>query len=741
MEYLNKLIGLKTAANKVILITTSDVKYQVLSYRNEHKIIDNLKIMTESEFITGFIYQVNPQNLMYLIKNNPWGTSELKPDLAKQLAKGLFLIDYLQLTEHELYSYLQTAIANGYQITKPKLPIDYSIEIYLPRVSDELHAVVQPPLLTVSRPPVEVLQYNYFLDEIEAAIEYIGGLVSAGESIDKIKVIAPSSYHPMVAQIAQMYNIPIAKKNELGLLAHDQGQLVYNQLISQQPLDFTDVDSLIAEPIVSIINQYQMYNDLNYFLPLIVSDFEHQTITLNTFAGLEVSNRIDSLYTNQELSENYFILLGNYQDGLITYMQDTNIVDDSNRQQLLNCDQVNYNENQILYNLLANANNLRVSFAKKLTSTDVELANNLSFCTIRNCSPITTSKYSQTADQLRFGRANYLSQVFNTQTDAYNYLSKYYRYQKRDNNFTGIERQYDNMQLSYTSINDFYKCSYKFYLNHVLRVKNGKFDSRKVVIGNIVHHVLENIDVYSDLSASNINHVIQNYVVENNIPQVATDQIYFNKLSLFLETVCSYMRTEEASNGFEKIEREASFEMELKSNIKLVGKIDKLLSKIEGDNLFVEIYDYKTGSITIDINGVEYGLNMQNLIYFLLIKDYYKHETGDEVLLGTYQQQIKQKLLYDEEEYLDMMKIKGYSKQKNEIIFKRQEKVISETEVEQLLTTVDTKVREAANNITDNQFPINPKIIDGKNVSCDYCPYISICNRVNDNYNYINTKE
>lgn len=740
MDYLKQLIGVESSAQNILLVTTSDVKSEILKIRNEHKIIDKLKIMTESEFTTTFISAPSSLDIMYVANNNPWSQEPLNIEIAKQVSKALVLICLLDIEEHPLYGYLQHAIGEGYFKITANIPTGYKLVTHIPRVDDLFQFVSLPDIKAVDPVISDVFEFNYFLDEIEYSLEEVSKLLHAGTQIENIHIYAPSSYHQLIKSVASVYRIPIKTENKLPLLSHKSGQQVLSDLLNNQQIDLETVDPLLVEAVSQVFNKYAKDN-IEEVKPLIIDDLKNTTVTLNTDGGLEIKSSIDSLFTNQALASDHFFLLGNYQDGLITYKLDTNIISDQYRANLLTCDDYNTNENNLLYHLISNASNIQLSYSKKLVSSSVEISNNLSSSKLIAKAPLTNSQFSKQNDILNFARASYIKDTFNMTIPSYDYLKQYYKQELKDNKFTGINRNYDDLQLSYTSINDFYKCSYKYYLNHILRVKNGKFDSRKVVVGNIVHNVLENLDIYTTIDSAAIYNIITDYVESQQITLSATDHLYFEKFSVFLEAVCHYMKQEEANTDFTKIERESEYEMEVIPGVKLIGKIDKIMSKINDDDLYVEIYDYKTGSLTIDVKGIEYGLDMQNMIYYLLIKNEYRNEDGDEILLGTYQHQIKQKLMYDEDEILDLMKIKGFSKQKNENIFKRTEKVVSEQEVEQLTEVVSEKVTEAAVDITASKFTINPKIIEGKNVSCNYCQYISICNRSNEDFTYINKEK
>lgn len=737
MHYIQKLIGIEINSNKTILVTSTDVKNQILLYRLENNIIDNIKIMTENEYMQMFVFKSDVQRVLYLMEHNPWGQETLNVNIAKELEKSLFLINTLKITKHELYPLLKEMENEGLNNFDQSAPIGYDVKIYLPRVNDLVNSVLDNDNLIEKKSKVAIDRYDYYLDEIEQTLEYILSLIEKGVSLDAIHLFAPNEYKQLIVQFAQIYKLPIKSENDFKIYSDIEIQNVLNAIKQNNEIDLSQVSPLICEAAIEILNKYVEF-DNPLVSKLIENDFKQKSVTLNEEGGLEIKSSIDSLFTKADFENDYFILIGNYQDGLIKYNKDIDIIEDKYKPKKLTVESKNEREDTLIYNVLNNAKNLRVSYSNRVGIKKVTLANNLIGNEVSDKKNNSVSKFSMAADQLKFARASYIKDTFNTKTKTYNNLNPFFAVDIKSNLFTNIEREYDEVMLSYTSINDYFQCSYKYYLRHVLRLKNGVSDNHNMLIGNIVHSVLENLDIKSSITKEDIMGHINSYTLENQVELKASDEIYFSKLSFYLEAVCSYMKKEEELSGFSDIEREVSYEMDVTDNVKLIGKIDKVLSNIKGDDLFVEIYDYKTGSLSIDINGIEYGINMQNLIYYILLKNDHKYEEGQEILLGTFQQQIKPKILYDQEDILDTMKIKGYCASKQENIFIREEKTISEEEVNSLTENVELKIMEVANSVNANKFKINPKIIKGKDISCGYCSYRNICNKTNHDYEYKN---
>ena len=65
-------------------------------------------------------------------------------------------------------------------------------------------------------------------------------------------------------------------------------------------------------------------------------------------------------------------------------------------------------------------------------------------------------------------------------------------------------------------------------------------------------------------------------------------------------------------------------------------------------------------------------------------------------------------------------------------------KVLTEDEIDNLIKETNTLINNATDNILKADFKIDPKIINGENVSCKFCEYKDICYRKEKDLIYIN---
>ena len=186
------------------------------------------------------------------------------------------------------------------------------------------------------------------------------------------------------------------------------------------------------------------------------------------------------------------------------------------------------------------------------------------------------------------------------------------------------------------------------------------------------------------------------------------------------------------------LEKKVVVPVDKQRNIIFKGIIDKIIYDDFENEKIAAIVDYKTGDAGINLDNIEYGLSLQLPAYAYLLK----HMDGfSKARIGGF---YLQKLFDDEK-----IKLSGYSHSDFKILEKvdttyrnsqlinglkvgpnglyKYAKVLTDEEIEELCNLVDAKIKEAANNIINANFTINPKEIKNINVGCKYCQYKSIC--------------
>ena len=218
----------------------------------------------------------------------------------------------------------------------------------------------------------------------------------------------------------------------------------------------------------------------------------------------------------------------------------------------------------------------------------------------------------------------------------------------------------------------------------------------------------------------------------------------------------SYHKLFKDNNKYQTIETEKSIETTIK-DIKFKGIIDSIMHY---DNN-VALIDYKTGTPDIDLRLVKHGLNLQLPTYIYLIKKAYPKAN----IIGIYLQHIlKPNFNHEEglsiiEQYDKSLKLQGYTLgdenylkdfdptyENSDFIaslrmtndgFSKLSKVLSKKDFDNLEKLTEEKINECINQINENNFNIEPKIVGGKNISCLFCPYASVCYKKEQDQKYL----
>ena len=201
-------------------------------------------------------------------------------------------------------------------------------------------------------------------------------------------------------------------------------------------------------------------------------------------------------------------------------------------------------------------------------------------------------------------------------------------------------------------------------------------------------------------------------------------------------------------------------------NIKVtfMGIIDKVLYKEEDDITYLAVIDYKTGNTNIKLDNMEYGIGMQLPIYLYLTSNM-KFKNIE--VVGFYLQKLLSTNLDNTKDYItareNNLKLEGYSINNPSILskfdktyndskliksmktskngFYSYSKVLDKEEIDNSITSTDEMIDKVIDNILEADFSINPKVIDGENVSCKFCEYRDICFRRENDIVYINRNE
>lgn len=205
-----------------------------------------------------------------------------------------------------------------------------------------------------------------------------------------------------------------------------------------------------------------------------------------------------------------------------------------------------------------------------------------------------------------------------------------------------------DISISPSRIESYVKCHFGYFCRYIMRLnahEDIKIDPRG--IGNFVHAILERLfsylssegkritDVDEDETVRAVKDITAGYIKDispegqEHTPRMKHlfERLYNAVLILVKNLQKEFSQSEFSPRFFEfKIsEKDANspspikFKAQNGTQIALYGNIDRVDTYEKDGNVYVRVVDYKTGGKTFSLESIEYGLNMQMLIYLFSI--------------------------------------------------------------------------------------------------------------------------
>ncbi len=759
----------------IILIIPNNLKEEILLKINELDNIYNIKILSLSEFINKLTFTYDDKSIYYLINKY-----KIKYEVAKVYLDNIKYIENNSSIKklNKLYKIKQELIDNNLLIyddlfksfIKDKKIIIYGYD-YLNKYQKKVLSNIDYNFIKKEKKDYkhDVYEFNTIDEEVEFVCTKIIELINNGIDINKIKLAnVTSEYHNVMQRIFKFYNIPILLENNMSMydtnIISDFINLIKEKDIDEilnilnSKYDFTiDENNYIYNKLINVLNKYTFVDNYIDVLDMLIYDFKH---TNNYVNKIDNCIRVIDIKNNIIDDDTHVFLLGFNQGSLpIIYKDEDYITDDiKGNLSIETTIEKNKIEKDTIKNIISSIKNLTLTYKLKSsfeTYYKSYLIDKLNLNVIKNykiknvySNQINKIHLSEKLDKLiKFSNKDEdLDILYNT----YNNID----YLTFNNKFKGINKNdlykyLDNkLLLSYSSLDNYYRCSFRYYLNNILKLTD--FESKfATTIGNIFHYVL------SKCFESDFNFEKEFNESIKDLDLSIKDKFFLSKLKDELLFVINTINMQNKFSTLNKGLYENKIYINKEGNIKLtfMGVIDKLLYKNENDKTYLVIIDYKTGSLHTNLNNTIYGIDMQLPVYLYLASntDTIKNAT----VIGFYLQKIlnneiiKQDNKSYEKQKKDNLKLQGYSindenlLEKFDSTYKDSEviksmkvgnngfylysKTISQSEINKLIQITESNINKAFNDILDAKFDINPKRIGKNNVGCEFCKYKDIC--------------
>ena len=749
--------------NKIIIIN-NNMKNSLLKRINK---LLNIKIITLSELKKKYFFDYDNQTIYYVC--NKYNVNK---SIAKMYLENLYYIKDIDEEKIKFLNELKNDLDHNklliYNPLFKKFLLNKDIvlfdldnsSLFYKNIFDELSKNNNISYYSLKKDGYkkDLYKFNNIDDEVSFVASRICKLVKDGVDINNIKLanVSEEYYYP-IKTIFKMFNIPVNLNRKESI----KGTNIVKRFKESYCSDINKSievlgDDLISKQIINILSSYSFIDDYMNVKDLVFDDIDASHIKSNKLKN--AVNIID--LTNELVSDDEYVFMLNFNDGVIPkYYKDDEYLNDHIRE-LLGIS-TSYDLNKKLTNMIINSikrtNHLVVSYhtnglkgeeyisplyskslfeeqEAKLDFNDSDAFNKMNLICLKDES----NKYGTISDKLL---------LLNNHYKDFNYMSY-------SNRFTGIDSKslYDyignRLCLSYTSLNTYNECSFKYYLNYVLDL-NKYEDSFEMIIGNIFHKMLSlcfdnDFDFEKEWNKA---------IGKFNYPYKDSELFFLNKLKGDLVLIIENIKNQLKYTSLSKFmyEKEILIEINKDLHITFKGFIDKIMYDEFDTYSIAVIVDYKTGNPYIKINNVAYGLDMQLPIYMFLIKN--SNILKNVRIGGLY----LQKILSTEE---DGLKLQGYSNSDIEVLskvdssymdsniikslkvgnngFYQYSKVLSDEQMDIISNMVKEKINETSNNILNANFSINPKKIKEENKGCTYCKYKDICYMRNEDIVVLN---
>ena len=727
---------------ETLIICSDSVKKHILK---THKLVP-IKIMNMTEFMHKYLFAYDDEAILFVMNEY-----HVKYEIAKEYIDNIYYVSDIKygVEKLELLCDIKKKLIDNDLLIYNYEFINYAkripIIIYNLDMNDYyLNMFKNLNYKIIDRKYNNYTHDIYEFDTMEDEVYYVGleiaKLIDKGIDVSNIKLTnIGSEYYNTIERIFSLLNLKVNIKYKRLLNSYDIVRDFINKYNDNNDIDNVleslDKDDIIYNELVKVINKYRIYNNKE----LLIHKLEHSYISGNNY-----NNAIEIIdYLNYISNDDEYIFMLGFNEGIIprNYM-DTEYITD-NIVPLVGLSKTREKNIKIRDNtlkIIGDIKNLIITYKLKDDKREYYPSNlcNMFNVTRKNINYL--DSYSATYDKLRlvnmydnyykFGYKDANFDLFNA-----SYKLKYNSY---SNKFSGINRDLSKLYLSYSKMNNYNKCAFKYYLSDILKLDIYE-ENFSTIIGSMVHFVMEECLSNNDMD---IDKYVNIFLKDREFSK--KEMFFLDKYKECIHELLDQVLLEKEYSLFNQAMYEKKIDIELDKDIHFVGIIDKVLYYIDNDKTYVSIIDYKTGNDDISLKYLKYGLNIQLPIYLYLaskldIKNiiytgFYLQKfniTDNDYRLVGYSNSDKDILSVQDKNYDNSKVIKGLKTNKDGS-FSKTSRVVSNEEINDILVKTKEQIDLAIKKIRANEFNINPKIIDNKNISCMYCKFKDICYKTNE---------
>lgn len=744
----------------LLIVCPNAEKVKILDHISQDKTLYNIKFMTKEEYKHNYYFSYDEKALHYLLTKYDYNL-----DVAKVYLKNLYVIDTNKIYQSPKLNFLKDLKKElnekGLLIYNPLFKEYIKNKQLFVKNYYDLEKYEEEMLNTkVEIPPVklnkEVTECQTLEEEVNTVCLRIISLLNNGVDINKIYLTNISNdYFYTLKKLFSYYKIPlnIDMKNSI------YGTKVVKDFLETKELDLENKSkAIINRKLVNILSQLSTLDEESSAYQKILVDKLKNTYLPPKKKTNAIS--IKDLYTETFSSDEYVFVLGFNQDILPKMEKDISYINDSIKEEvpLYKTAYLNRRNKETLIYLLSKIDNLYLSY--KLSSPfsnfyKSSLITDLNLKVITPATDLLTS--SNIYNKLRLAEKLDMYHLYGEIDDMLKTLASSYKipYNTYSNAFTGIKNDtyLTNLpyplKLSYTSLNAYNECSFKYYIKYVLKLDKYE-DNFAAFIGSMYHKILQ---LYKKTNF-NFEEEYRAYLETRSLS--LKEKLLLIRIKKDLISLIKQLQQQELLTGFNEALYEKKIDIDLDKPVSVVftGTIDKIMYYKKVEDTYFSLVDYKTGFIDTHIEPMKYGLHMQLPVYLYLI--HYSKVFANPIFTGIFYQNIlfnyptwSPKKTKDEI-YKENLMLQGYTTDDTSILarfdstFEKSEyiksmsyteekgfgtyaKTISNDLLYDLITYTKDHISQKTDDILAAKFDINPKVYAGKNIACEFCQFKDLC--------------
>ena len=746
--------------NNVLIICPNEEKLKILHKLSLEEKLYDIKFMTKEEYKKNYYFNYNEKTIFYLLNKYKYNL-----DVAKVYLDNLYVIDINKEYSSEKLKFLKSLkieLINEGLLEENKNFKNYIktkniiVKKYynLDKYEEEmLNYKIKLPESTLSSPVIECKTLE---EEVNYVCLKILKLLEEGIDINKIYLTNVSDdYKYTINKLFKYYNIPINL---------DMNNSIYSTKIVK---DYLTTNTLDIENQNKTIINYKLINVLSSLSSLDDKTEEYKEILIdklkNTYLPIDKKQdaiNIKNIYNETFLDDEHVFVLGFNQDNLPKMEKDIAYINDKIKEEvsLYKTSYLNKRNKEALIYVLSNIKNLYLSyklsspfstFYKSSLITDLKLE-------IKN-PDIDELNKSNKYNRIRLAEKLDLYHLYGEKDELLTKLYTHYQipYNTYSNLYTGINNDtylthipYP-LKLSYTSLNSYNECAFKYYIKYVLKLDKYE-DTFAAFIGSLYHQLLQ---VYQTTSF-NFEEEYHKYLEKRELS--LKEKLLLIRIKQDIQNLIKVLNQQQLITGYDETLYEKKIDIDLNKKVSVIftGTIDKIMYYKKIEDTYFSIIDYKTGYIDTHIEPMKHGLHMQLPMYLYLIN--YSKVFANPIFTGIYYQNIMFNYptwtgkKTSEQIYKENLMLQGYSTEDTSVLarfdptFEKSEyiksmsytdekgfgtyaKTISDETLYNLVKYTQKHISDKTDDILTSKFDINPKVYAGKNISCEFCNFKDLC--------------